>query len=67
MWGVEINLAKKFGILASLSITGKIVYVQTDFIFGNYIDKFFGLKEKSEGPVRELAKLMLNSLYGKLG
>lgn len=30
-----------------------------------YVDEFFDLKARSEGPVRETAKLFLNSLYGK--
>lgn len=33
--------------------------------FKDYIDYWMKIKETSEGAIRELAKLMLNSLYGK--
>ena len=31
----------------------------------SYVDHFFSIKQRSSGPERETAKLMLNSLYGK--
>lgn len=34
-------------------------------MFKNYIDYWMDIKENSEGGIRTLAKLMLNSLYGK--
>lgn len=34
-------------------------------VFKEYIDKWSQIKETSTGAMRELAKLMLNSLYGK--
>ena len=34
-------------------------------IFNDYIDSWYKVKEKSTGAVRQLAKLMLNNLYGK--
>lgn len=36
-------------------------------IFNSYIDKWGKIKMENEGAVRQLAKLMLNSLYGKFG
>lgn len=36
-------------------------------IFNTYIDKWGKIKMENEGAVRQLAKLMLNSLYGKFG
>jgi hypothetical protein len=35
--------------------------------FGSYIDYWKEVKENNEGALRTLAKLMLNSLYGKFG
>lgn len=35
--------------------------------FDEYIDYWGHIKENSEGPKRQLAKLMLNNLYGKFG
>lgn len=34
-------------------------------LFNDYINKWMEIKEMSSGAVRELAKLMLNNLYGK--
>src|ERR1035437_8083652 len=31
----------------------------------DYVDKFFAIKSTTDGPERETAKLLLNSLYGK--
>lgn len=36
-------------------------------LFNDYIDQWSHIKENSEGAIRELAKLMLNNLYGKFG
>ena len=36
-------------------------------IFTNYIDHYMEIKKKSTGGKRTIAKLMLNSLYGKFG
>lgn len=36
-------------------------------IFNTYIDKWGKIKMENEGAIRQLAKLMLNSLYGKFG
>lgn len=39
----------------------------TDTLFKKYIDKWIYIKENNTGGLRLLAKLMLNSLYGKFG
>ena len=36
-------------------------------IFDEYIDKYKQIKMNSKGAIRELAKLFLNNLYGKMG
>jgi len=36
-------------------------------IFSNYVQHFYSLKSSATGPVREIAKLLLNSLYGRFG
>jgi len=40
-------------------------FKQCHFVFRDYIDKWAAVKAKSKGGIRELSKLMLNSLYGK--
>lgn len=39
----------------------------TNYIFKNYIDYWYDIKSKNKGAKRMVAKLMLNSLYGKFG
>lgn len=36
-------------------------------VFNRYIDKWGAIKMNSDGAIKQLAKLMLNSLYGKFG
>lgn len=36
-------------------------------LYGKYIEKWKKIKQESKGAVRQVAKLMLNNLYGKLG
>lgn len=36
-------------------------------LFINYIDYWYDIKSKNTGAMKQLAKLMLNSLYGKFG
>lgn len=38
-----------------------------DGLFNDYIDHWSAIKETSTGAIREIAKLMLNNLYGKFG
>lgn len=36
-------------------------------IFNGYVDHFYDIKRNKKGPEKAIAKLMLNSLYGKFG
>lgn len=41
-------------------------YFDTEIgLFDDYINKYAEIKQKSKGPMRQLAKLFLNNLYGK--
>ena len=42
-------------------------FKQCQGIFKPYIDKWGQVKKENKGAIRQLAKLMLNSLYGKFG
>lgn len=44
---------------------GGYMFKQVEGIFKDYIAKYMKIKEVSEGAIRELAKLLLNNLYGK--
>lgn len=48
-----------------LSFDGGWRFAAANGIFDTYIDKWMRIKEHSEGGMRALSKLQLNSLYGK--
>lgn len=48
-----------------LSYTGGYEFSHVRGLFDNYIDKWMEIKARSIGGLREIAKLHLNSLYGK--
>ena len=46
----------------------KVVYYYTAKIFSDYVDFFYNLRCKTENnAIKTMCKLMMNSLYGKLG
>lgn len=48
-----------------LSYNGGWKFQGVQGVFNEYIDKWMGVKQVSEGGMKALAKLFLNSLYGK--
>lgn len=50
-----------------LSYDGGWAFKGVQGIFDAYIEKWMNIKANSTGGLREIAKLMLNSLYGKFG
>jgi hypothetical protein len=40
---------------------------EQDYIFREYVSRFYDLKQHSEGAERQTMKLLLNALYGKFG
>ena len=50
-----------------LAYNGGYKFQERRGLFKHYIEKWMDVKEHSEGGIRKLAKLMLNSLYGKFG
>ena len=46
---------------------GGYCFVESAHMFDDYVDKWYGLKESSEGMRKISCKLMLNSLIGKFG
>lgn len=45
---------------------GGVWFKTVSGIFDKYIDKYMEQKQQNKGPKREIAKLFLNNLYGKL-
>lgn len=67
----EIEEAILSGEIQVTKVHKAVVFQRTNNTFNNYVDFFFKLKESAERSgnegLRSLAKLLLNSLWGKLG
>jgi hypothetical protein len=59
--------------LALVALNGSIEHIHSaalynyQDLFSSYVSYFYHIKRTETGPMRELAKLFLNSLYGKFG
>lgn len=67
LWDKEFELFEQ--IYDYVGEISKVVgYKQANNVFKDYIDRWYKVKENARTPAeRQLAKLMLNSLYGKFG
>lgn len=63
----DYELIKEHYTLYDTTILGGAVFAAEKGIFDDYINKYRKIKMESNGAVRELAKLFLNNLYGKMG
>ena len=67
-WGEELSLAFQSLGLTYLRVTHRIIYNKRENILEKYMSNFFNIKKKhDDGPMRAIAKLFGNSLYGKMG
>ena len=62
---VDLELLFKHYNVEDIEYVGGYKFKGADNIFRGYIDYWADIKAKSTGGARQLAKLMLNSLYGK--
>jgi hypothetical protein len=62
---VDLDLWMDHYDMCILSFNGGWSFKGMHGVFNDYIDKWSHIKATSEGGMRELAKLQLNSLYGK--
>ncbi len=62
---VDLELLFEHYEVENIEYVGGYMFKQADNIFRGYIDYWADVKAKSTGGARQLAKLMLNSLYGK--
>ena len=62
----EIEYAEKLG--GKIEKIYKVVtFEYLEDLFSEYVDKFFNIKNTSKGAKKFVAKLLLNTLYGKFG
>lgn len=64
-WHEELLLFKNFGGVV-LKIHTAFIFKNVDVVFKRFIEEFWILKESSSN-LRTIAKLYMNSLYGRLG
>lgn len=62
---IDIELWKKHYNLKIHSWNGTFEFRGSHGFFDSYVDKFMEIKKNSDGGLRQIAKLHLNSLYGK--
>jgi len=65
MTDVDFKLFLEHYDVYNLQFISGYKFKQMHYVFRDYIDKWAAVKAKSKGGIRELSKLMLNSLYGK--
>ena len=62
----DYQLIKEHYELVDFEILDGCYFYSMDGIFDEYINKYAKIKKESKGALRELAKLFLNNLYGKM-
>lgn len=62
----DYELFKEHYILTDTEILDGCYFETLGHLFDGYIDKYKKIKIASKGAIRELAKLFLNNLYGKM-
>lgn len=62
----EIEYAESIGCTIE-SIEQIVVFDLLEDLFSEYVNKFFTIKNTSKGAKKAIAKLLLNTLYGKFG
>ena len=63
----DYQLIKEHYELVDFEILDGCYFYSMVGIFDEYINKYAKIKKESKGALRELAKLFLNNLYGKMG
>lgn len=61
----EISKAIEMGY--KINIRYGYIFKETDYIFREFVNYYYNIKKNAKGSKREIAKLYMNSLYGKFG
>lgn len=69
MWisNIDYELVERNYDISYVDFKDMYGFMTTTTLFKKYIDIWYEVKQKSQGALRIIAKLMLNSLYGKFG
>ncbi len=63
-FGAELLKAKELGYIIKIQ---RGYEFKTEYLFKDFVNHFYKIKKSATGSKREIAKLYLNSLYGKFG
>lgn len=63
---MDYSLIKKHYYLEDFQILDGCYFIAITGVFDEYIEKYKKIKLENKGAIRELAKLFLNNLYGKM-
>ena len=66
-WYYSPEVSKAIELGYSVKVLKGYVFKRTDYIFREFVDYYYNIKKHSSGAKKFIAKLMLNSLYGKFG
>lgn len=64
---IDYELLEKHYNIEHVEFVEMYGFRTTSRLFRDYIDKWYAIKQNTKGAKRAIAKLMLNSLYGKFG
>jgi len=66
-WYYSPEVSKAIELGYDVKVIKGYVFKRTDYIFREFVDYYYNIKKNSSGAKKFIAKLMLNSLYGKFG
>jgi len=66
-WYYSPEIEKALQLGYSIKVYRGYVFKHTGYIFRDFVNHYYDIKKHSTGAKRFIAKLMLNSLYGKFG
>jgi hypothetical protein len=66
-WYYSPEVAKAIDLGYDIKVLKGYTFSNTDYIFKNFVGHYYDIKKNSSGAKRFIAKLILNSLYGKFG
>jgi len=66
-WYYSPEVSKAIELGYDVKVLKGYVFKRTDYIFREFVRHYYDIKKHSSGAKKFIAKLMLNSLYGKFG